>query len=76
MAIVKGKGEKLPRKQNITFLLNDKEKKVLDNYCRKYKISNRSKFIREIVVSTILEQFDKDYPSLFDKIESKQARLF
>ncbi len=76
MGVVKVKGEKLPRKHKIGLLLNDKEKKVLDNYCKKYKITNRSKFIRELVVSEILGQLDKDYPSLFDSIKPKNETLF
>ncbi len=73
MGVIKVKGEKLPRKHSIQILLNEKEKKVLDNYCKKYRISNRSKFIRELVVSEILEQLDKDYPSLFDNIQPKNT---
>ena len=44
---------------------NNKEMKAIDTYCRKYKIINRSKFMREAIIGTILKKFDEDYPSLF-----------
>lgn len=59
--------EKLKRKHPITFLLNDLELEALNKYCKKYKIKNKAKFIRENVMTEILYRFDKDYPSLFDK---------
>lgn len=71
--MAKSKDSKLLRKHKVNFLFNDMEKKALENYCKKYKIGNRSKFMREAIVSTILEQLDKDHPSLFDELE-KEAR--
>jgi len=52
------------------------EQKALDNYCKKYKISNRSKFMREAIVTAILQQFDKDYPSLFEEFEKEQKPAY
>jgi hypothetical protein len=58
--------ESLRRTHKKSLLLNDREKKVIDSYCRKYKISNQSKFMRETIITAILKQYDADYPSLFD----------
>jgi len=69
MAVAKKQGEKLLRKHKLCFAFNELERKALDSYCKKYKIENRSKFMREAIVTTILKQFDKDYPSLFDGLE-------
>ncbi len=66
MVIVKDKGKKSPRRHSIRIKLNDKEKKVLDNYCKKYKITNRSKLIRETIFASLLAKIEEDYPSLFD----------
>ena len=60
---------KLRRKHQLGFLLNDLELQAFNKYCVQYKIKNRSKFIRETVVIAILEKFDEDYPSLFPKEE-------
>lgn len=57
----------LRRKHQVSFLLNDKEKEAIDSYCNKYKISNRSKFIRENIVGIVMDKFVSDYPTLFDK---------
>jgi len=60
--------ERLKRKHEIKFLFNDLELEAFTKYCAKYKVENKSKFIRETIMTEILEQFDRDYPSLFDSI--------
>lgn len=72
MARAKFKDSKLLRKHKMNFLFNEMEKKALESYCKKYNIDNRSKFMREAIVTTILQQFDKDYPSLFEHLEKKK----
>ncbi len=57
--------EKLKRKHDIKFSLNDYEMNALKRYCDKYKVSNRSGFIRETLMKAILVKFDQDYPKLF-----------
>ncbi len=63
--MTKNKKEKLTRKHKITITLNDKEFAVLKKYMKKYKINNKAQLIRQALFNRILEQFDKDYPSLF-----------
>ncbi len=58
--------EKFRRKHKVTCTLNDYEFSALVKYCEKYKIENKSKFIREALISNILEKFDEDYPTLFE----------
>jgi len=41
---------------------NNREKRVIDEYCRKHKIRNKAKFMRESIIATILQ----DYPTLFE----------
>jgi len=48
------------------FSLNDAENKALERYLVKYKVSNKSKFIRETLMYAILKKFDEDAPTLFD----------
>jgi hypothetical protein len=57
--------ERLKRKHSITVTLNDREYTVLKKYLKKYKIKSKAQLIREALFTHILEQFDKDYPSLF-----------
>ena len=64
---------KLKRKHTIQFLFNDLELQAFEKYCKKYRIKNKSKFIRESVMTEVLGQFDRDYPSLFDKLDNEKA---
>ena len=57
---------KQPREYRISILLNEKEQKMLDRFCEKYGVSNRSRLIRETLMRAILKQLDKDQPTLFD----------
>jgi hypothetical protein len=43
-------------------LFNNREKRVIDEYCRKHKINNKSRFMRESIMAVILQ----DYPTLFE----------
>ncbi len=64
-----GKDNNLVRKYRICIKFNEKELKVIDKYCKKYNIENRSRFIREAVMKAIIEQMvEQDYPKLFDDI--------
>lgn len=62
----KQKDEKLKRIHQKSILFNRKELNAINHYCRKYKIKNQSKFMRETIIYTILKKFDEDYPSLFE----------
>ena len=73
MARAKFKKNEMLRKNKQSFCFNDLEKDALDNYCKKYNIRNKSKFIREAVITNILKQFDQDYPSLFEEFEKKKT---
>jgi len=65
----------LKRNHRSAFLLNDKEKEALDSYCKKNKIKNKSKFIRETLLRTVMNHFMEDYPTLFDKKDMDKIRI-
>ena len=46
--------------------LNDEENKMLNRYFSKYKIQNKSKFIRETLMIAIIRKLEEDQPTLFD----------
>ncbi len=48
------------------FTLNDEENKALNRYILKYKVQNKSKFIRENLMMTIIRKLEEDHPTLFD----------
>ena len=57
------------------FMVNDKELEAIEAYCKKYKINNKSKFLRETVLRCVMEQFLEDYPTLFEKQDLDRLRV-
>jgi len=55
----------LLRTNRRAILFNNKEMKVIESYCRKYRIDNRSRFMREAIITSVLKKLDEDYPTLF-----------
>lgn len=47
-------------------MLNSREMRALNIYCHRYRIKNKSKFLRETIMNAILKKFDNDLPSLFE----------
>jgi hypothetical protein len=57
--------ESLVRDRRLTCLLSKEEQRVIDQYLSKYKISNKSRWLRETVLSVIHQHMEEDYPTLF-----------
>jgi hypothetical protein len=62
----KYKDHNLLRTNAHTLRLNNREVQAIEAYCRKYKVENKSKFMRETILTEILKRFDDDYPTLFE----------
>jgi len=60
------KDEKLRRTNRTSILFNQREQEAINLYCEKYKIRNKSKFMRESIMTEVLKRFDEDYPTLFE----------
>lgn len=60
------------RNIKLTCLTNEEEKKLIDSYLRKYKISNRSRWMRETIIAFILKNLDQDYPTLFKEQDMRR----
>lgn len=58
--------EKLRRSHRTSILFNQREQEAIKLYCDKYNINNKSRFMREIIMTEILKKFDEDYPTLFE----------
>jgi metal-responsive CopG/Arc/MetJ family transcriptional regulator len=58
--------KKQPREYRVSIMLNESEQRMLDSFCEKYGVSNRSRLIRETLMRAILKQIDSDQPTLFD----------
>ena len=49
------KDESLKRIHRKTILFNKREMQAIDHYCKKYKIKYKSKFMREMIISSITD---------------------
>ncbi|MDD6766216.1 MAG: hypothetical protein PUF30_04505, partial [bacterium] len=56
----------------ITILLNDEEHKVINRYLSKYKITNKSRWYRETILTHVLHMLEEDYPTLFNENEMRR----
>ena len=60
------------RKERYSFLVNPDERQMIENYLRTYKIRNRSRWMRETLITFIIKNLDQDYPTLFDEQEMRR----
>jgi len=58
--------KKALRGHRISILLNESEQRILDRFCERYGVKNRSRVIRESLMRAILKKMDNDQPTLFD----------
>ena len=61
--------ENMNRTYRLHIALNEKEYKVLNRFFEEYNITNKSKLIRETLMSAILKKFEEDAPTLFSEKE-------
>lgn len=69
MRRLKIKEERLKRNNRLTLMLNGREMRAIDIYCQRYRIKNKSRFLREIIMTAILKRFDEESPSLWEESE-------
>lgn len=62
----KHKDHNLKRVNKKIILFNNLEWSAIENYCNKFRITNKTKFMRETIITEILKKFSDNYPSLFD----------
>lgn len=57
--------QKLIRNRRKTIFFNERECSLIDQYCEKFSVRNKSAFMRSTIIAHILEQLDDNYPRLF-----------
>lgn len=60
------------RDKQVNFSLSNEEYSLIASYMKKYKISNKSRWMRETIIAHVLKSLDKDYPTLFDENEMRR----
>ena len=66
------KGAEEAREFQISFRLNEKEYNAICRYLDKYKISNRSRWARETILTHILQKMGENRPTLFNENEMRR----
>ncbi|MDD4777124.1 MAG: hypothetical protein PHV53_02430 [Fermentimonas sp.] len=61
-----------PRNKKVAFTLADEEYDLIHFYLKKYKITNRSRWYRETILTHVLKNMEKDYPTLFEENEMRR----
>jgi len=60
------KEESLKRNNRLSLMLNNREVKALGVYCNRYRVKNKSEFLRETIMKAILKRFDDECPTLWE----------
>jgi hypothetical protein len=68
----KGYKTKQPRIHRVTLRFNADEHKAVERYIDKYKITNKSRWYRETLLTHILKTLEADYPTLFNENEMRR----
>lgn len=50
-------------------MLNNRELRAINVYCQRFRVKNKSSFLREIIMTAILKRFDEEMPSLWEEGE-------
>jgi hypothetical protein len=67
------KEDKLKRNNRLSVLLNNREMRALGIYCNRYRVKNKSEFLRETIIKAIIKRFEEEHPTLW---EEKEPNLF
>ena len=50
-------------------MLNSREARALGIYCSRYRVKNRSEFMRETIMKAIIKRFEDEHPTLWEEPE-------
>ena len=62
----------IKRSQRMTCFLSNTEYDIIDAYLKKNKISNKSRWLRETILSFIHKDLNDNYPTLFDEHDMRR----
>ncbi len=60
------------RHSRVVCLVSDEEMRIIDEYLKKYKITNKSNWMRETLLSFIYKSLETDYPTLFEEHDMRR----
>jgi hypothetical protein len=63
------KEDRLKRTNRLSLMLNNREMRALGVYCSRYRVKNKSEFMRETIMKAILQRFTEEHPTLWEESE-------
>lgn len=60
------------REQRMTCLMSEEEMRFVGRYLERYKITNKSRWLRETVLTFIYRNMEEDYPTLFGEHDMRR----
>ena len=63
------KEDRLRRTNRLSLMLNNREMRALGIYCNRYRVKNKSEFLRETIMKAILKRFEEEHPTLWEENE-------
>ncbi|HLN21094.1 MAG TPA: hypothetical protein VK213_08400 [Bacteroidales bacterium] len=63
------KEEQLRRNNRLSLMLNSREAKALGIYCNRFRIKNKSEFLRTTIMKEIVKRFEEEHPTLWEENE-------
>jgi hypothetical protein len=63
------KEERLRRTNRLSVMLNDREMRALSIYCSRYRVKNKSEFLRETIMKAIIKRFEEEHPTLWEEFD-------
>jgi len=63
------KEERLKRTNRLSLMLNSRELRALGIYCSRYRVKNKSGFLRETIMKAIIKKFEEEHPTLWEEPE-------
>jgi hypothetical protein len=63
------KEERLKRNNRLSLMLNNREARALGIYCNRYRVRNKSEFLRATIMKAILKRFEDEHPTLWEEPE-------
>ncbi|MBO5951505.1 MAG: hypothetical protein J6V02_04530 [Bacteroidaceae bacterium] len=64
--------KEIVRDKRMTCLISEEEERIIDHYLRKYNIKNRSRWMRETILTFIMKNLEQDYPTLFTEQDMRR----
>jgi hypothetical protein len=63
------KDDRLKRINRLSLMLNSREMRALGVYCNRYRVKNKSEFLRATIMKAILKRFEEEHPTLWEENE-------